>query len=563
MKSKIYIKEIEELLKIQKINFCYFLKIGIFEELNKFSRIEFGEKKKKVLLLKYKFSETYKDLAYVKYNKETYGIDLYVYFYEKKKEKKIFLGKKLLFIIPLMTNKGTFIINGCEQALIFQILRSPGLYFSEIKSHQTKVATIIPTKGNWLIFELDSYGLIWVKTPNNLKVPLYKFLFKETLKPSSKKFIKNKFYLVYKYLKSFKNKNTNFYHKNIEFDFDSIQKKQNFDLGIKGRAQLNKILTTCHLKTNLELVDVLNVIMKLWNIKNFDNIDDLENRYITSIDEILQKHLTKGLIQFKIQLFNLFKLNNNISNWFSSFLIKSSRLSTEKIPLLKTFIEFFNSSNLCQFLDQTNDLSELIHQRKITSFGLNGLKRKNVSLNIRDIQSTFFGRLCPIETSEGQNVGLTMSLATNVIIDSKGFLKNSFYILKNNKLSSKTVWLNSREEKNYYISFENNFLNSKYEVVKKNHLLKKDKNFIKLNKKKIDYLIKSPFQIFSPSILLIPFLEHNDASRVLMGANMYKQAVPILSPENPIVSSGFELELGLISNNNIISYHRGTIINTY
>lgn len=511
----------------------------------------------------------------------------------------IFLGE-----IPLMTEEGTFVITGCERIVISQIIRSPGIYFrKEFALRKTiYTATIISNKGLWTKFTLDQ---------------------EKKKKEEEKKDEKEKKDRIYIKLNDFKSKTREskkkekdeeinklyiqdlikFFGLSLEEISDSLKYPQSLtlqDLGVKespsyetdeetarliqqlfynqrsgcfsigeiGRYKINKKLGLNLPKdiTYLTAHDFLGIIDGLIELKYYDrtsdDIDHIKNKQIRSVGELLQNQIRVGFYRLRKSLLEETPLSNSQK---ISFDLETYSDPEEWIldprPLTTCVKEFFKTSQLSQYMDQINPLSELTHKRKISVFGPNGLKRDHISTVIRDIHPSQYGRLCPIETSEGQNAGLIMSMSLYARINLLGSLETPYFYMKQGKVFSekRPIFLNPEQESEIKIAFgdvsltKQKKINTPFVSIKDNYLFSVKKV------EDIEFLTTSPLQVVSLATALIPFLEHDDANRALMGSNMQRQAVPLLYPQKPIIGTGFESIAILDSGMVIKSYCEGNV----
>ena len=460
-----------------------------------------------------------------------------------------------------MTKRGHFIINGIPRVIINQIIRQSGIYHQQItnrliKSNKVQIERrfyidLISQRGTWLRLEIDKRKKIWArmkKTPRipallllqsvglNKKIIIQTFL---NLHASSEKESPSLYRLLVD-LMSLKKRNTeNLLKTGNKLICRKFLNPRSYDLGRGGRYQLNnKLGLSIPLdKTTLTPYDLLwavDSLIKLFNNqKIFDDIDHLQNRRVRTSGELIQNQLNLGLIRLEKKLIEKFKKSKGS--------VKIHHLFTSR-PINGVFKEFFGSNPLSQFLDQANPLAELTHKRRLTSVGPGGINRDTAGMAIRGIHSTHYGRICPIETPEGQNAGLVNSMTTFSSLSNGGFIKTPlFFVYKGQiqkKLGAKT--LSPGFEKNCAVAL-NTIKTSKLNFLPNLPLtIQSNQSFKKLYRKNINFIIVSCLQLISTATSLIPFLEHNDANRALMGSNMQRQAVPLINPERPIIGTGFE-----------------------
>ena len=496
-------------------------------------------------------------------NSKTYACRLYVPIHLSNKENnQIKVQWSLLGNLPLMTKRGHFILNGSPRVIINQMVRSPGIYYQEVihkNEKRTYYADLISHRGAWLRLETDKKRRIWVRMKKTPKVSILVFL--QALGFSKEKIFQSINYtefLEFSFLKdehpkSSKQALQSFYvetHKKKEkseitidlakkFIFRKFFNSRTYDLSEIGRIQLNKKLglsvpLTILTLTENDILFATEYLIKLkYGLGAIDDIDDLKNRRVRASGELIQNQLGTGFIRLeKIIREKLKKPQKKL---------KLHHLITTK-PVNGALREFFGSSPLSQFLDQTNPLAELTHKRRLSSLGPGGISRETAGMAVRGIHPSHYGRICPIETPEGPNAGLVNSLTSYAKINSEGFIETPFYNVYNGqlqKINGPTYFSAAKEERIQIApgdlkSSALNFLPQSIIPVRS------IKEFKKVTEKEVDYISISPIQMISIATSLIPFLEHDDANRALMGSNMQRQAVPLISPERPIVGTGLE-----------------------
>jgi len=645
--SKIFINNIGDLGEIQKASYYRFLFKGIYQELLSFpnpfiTKIKAPTRAQKKVItsevhlfindIKLKGPNVCIDLALKR--DLTYAIQLYIpgeYEYSfdenldfKKVEeyfqkpllafnqkdhiiKKIKVKQDIFFgEIPLMTEEGTFIINGCERVVISQIIRSPGVYFRKEFLTPRKIsytATIISDKGLWTKVILDEIkrkngniqDRIYIKL-NEFKSKRREAFYKEEsdddklfLYDLIKSFNLNnkeiydamKFPLLFQnqqLTRKLKQNGVNFSQKEKGKDKEEISFLINrlfenprsccFSIGKIGRYKINKKLKLNLPKnaTFLTSEDFIKIVDGLIELKYYnkinDDIDHLKNKQIRSIGELLQNQMRTGLFRLQKSLegsTSLSKSSNmkiDIENFSSA-----QTWIIDPRPLTSAIKEFFKTSQLSQFLDQVNPLAELTHKRRISVFGPNGLKRDHISTAIRDIHPSQYGRLCPIETPEGQNAGLISSISMLGRVSSFGWIETPFFLLEEPNFSSnkEALYLNPQQESLTNIAFSDIKLNANGELIGTDLIVKENYSIFVKKKKNPDLVTISPLQIISLATALIPFIEHDDANRALMGSNMQRQAVPLIYSQKAIVGTGLESIAALDSGLVLKSYSEGVI----
>lgn len=621
--AKIFVNNIGDLSEAQRASFYSFLSTGITQELGNFSNPFMAKIKisgrKKVSCFVYLHTNEIKlkgpnfTMDTCLHRDMTYSIQLYIpgeysypldqkmdirtisnNFENNLKSKKVRVKQDVFFgEIPLMTEEGTFIISGCERIVISQIIRSPGVYFrKEFGTSQktTYTATLISNKGLWTKFILEQldtgkdriymkFNDFKTKTSDSEeeekdldkdKVFIYELLryfginleelsdsLKYSLHLPNHDYIlspgRNQLQIEYEKLflikKSFSN-----------------QRSGCFSIGEIGRYKINKRLqlNLPNDITYLTAHDLIGIIDGLIELKYYDrvsdDIDDIKNKQIRSVGELLQNQIRVGLYRLQKSLMDEIPVSQKLTFDLENYSDPDDWIIDPR-PLTSSVKEFFKTSQLSQFMDQINPLAELTHKRRISVFGPNGLKRDHISVVIRDIHPSQYGRLCPIETPEGQNAGLITSMAMYGRIGSLGSIETPYFYMREGEVFSKTtpLFLNPEQESETKVAFcdvsllPSNSIASEYISTKENYLFSVKKI------KEVNFITTSPIQIVSLATALIPFLEHDDANRALMGSNMQRQAVPLLYPQKPIVGTGLESAAILDSGMIIKSYCEGRV----
>ena len=519
------------------------------------------------------------------------------------KNKRIRIKQDIFFgEIPLMTEEGTFIISGCERVVISQIIRSPGIYFRKeftISGKTIYGATVISNKGLWTKFILDlkpknkekdklkeeeQKDRIYIKL-NDFKNKISEE--KEDIHDNSNKLfiydliryfglnvqevvdsLKYPLYLTNQEYLVDENKNL---QQGINNDYETSvlirklffnQKSGCFSIGEIGRYKINKKLGINLPKdiTYLTAHDFIGIINGLVELKYYDrssdDIDDIRNKQIRCIGELLQNQIRVGIYRLRKNLMDDSKVSSTPKlNFDLETYSDPDDWILDPRPLTTSIKEFFKTSQLSQFMDQINPLAELTHKRRISVFGPNGLKRDHISTVIRDIHPSQYGRLCPIETPEGQNAGLITSMSMYSRIGTLGSLETPYFLMKDGNVfcDKQPIFLNPEQESETIIAFADVGINNENKI--KDTYLSAKENYLFSVKKvnNINFITTSPLQIVSLATALIPFLEHDDANRALMGSNMQRQAVPLLYTQKPIIGTGLEavaiLDSGMVIKN--------------
>ena len=335
-------------------------------------------------------------------------------------------------------------------------------------------------------------------------------------------------------------------------------KKERYDLSEVGRVKLNSKLNlnTSAKKTVLETADIIAIIKFMLDLRDgkgdVDDIDHLGNRRVRSVGELVENQFRIGLL----------RMERTVKEKMSTFLEIESAMPQDLInakPITTSLKDFFATSQLSQFMDQTNPLSEITHKRRVSALGPGGLTRERAGFEVRDVHPTHYGRICPIETPEGPNIGLINSLATYCRVNKFGYIESPYKKVVNGKVTSEIKYLSAIEEEKYTIAQANSVLSKDGSFSEELVACRKNLNFELSNRDNIDYIDVSPKQLVSVAAALIPFLENDDANRALMGSNMMRQAVPLLKPESPLVGTGIEFDVALDSGVTIVAKRSGIV----
>jgi DNA-directed RNA polymerase subunit beta len=548
------------------------------------------------------------------------------------------IRRKVLYMgdIPLMTDRGTFIINGAERVVVSQIHRSPGVVFGYEEKDQMHTARIIPDRGSWLEFELeDKKELLYIRIDRKRRIlatmllraigfesrdEIVKLFYKTRKEPLSENVIAegnlNNRYSARSYFGKAENEKLvragerlipttldSLLHagvKEIEvIDFEAADSlnstviincldkedfpkdpdipfkdepsredaitriytvihpgepttlenaerdintlffdSRRYDLGEVGRYKLNKRFdykndTRERVLRNEDIINTMRYLIKVHiGEGNIDNIDHLGNRRVRSVGELLMNQLKIGFARME----RIAKERMSIKE---ADTIRPQDLISIK-PITAAIKEFFGSSQLSQFMDQVNPLSELTHKRRLNALGPGGLSRERAGFEVRDVHYSHYGRMCPIETPEGPNIGLIVSLSIYARVNKFGFLETPYRKVQNGKISNSIEYLTAMDEERYNIAQAGAEIDDKGNFVHPYVAARNKGEFLAVVPEEIDYIDVSPKQIISVSTALIPFLEHDDANRALMGSNMQRQAVPLITPEAPLIGTGIE-----------------------
>ncbi|MGE4554799.1 MAG: DNA-directed RNA polymerase subunit beta [Candidatus Paceibacterota bacterium] len=573
------------LISFQKESFDYFLEKGIKSVFEEFSPItDYTDKGLELYFQDYYLESPKISEATAREKELNYEASLRVKLLLKnkklgiEKEQEVYLGD-----IPLMTDRGTFIINGVEKIVVSQLTRSPGVYFfsGNFRGQKLFGARIIPYHGAWVEFETDSANIIWVKVDRRRKIPATALL--RVFGLSSNEEIKNALNLTreeeWKYLeKTLKiDPSSNQEEGYIEIykrvrpgelpTYDNAKELLNnmffridrYDLSRVGRYKINQRLNLNldlgkRFLTLEDLIATLKEIIRLNNdpLAEDDDIDHLGNRRVRAVGEILTERFRVGLMRMRRTI------QDRMATLNPKTLTPSQLVNPRQ--LVNVLREFFNTSRLCQFMEQMNMLSELEHKRRLTCLGPGGLTRERAGIEVRDIHESHYGRICPIQTPEGQNIGLVVYLALYARLNEFGFIETPYIKVNNGKLTKEVEYLDAFEEFQYKITYAGINVDEEGNILDKEVTVRYHGEPMVVKKEEVEYIDVSCQQILSAGVSLIPFLEHDESNRALMGANMQKQAVPCVRPKAPLVATGIERKIAVESGQCLISDVEGEVI---
>jgi DNA-directed RNA polymerase subunit beta len=559
------------------------------------------------------------------------------------KEQDLFLGD-----LPLMTTQGTFIINGAERVVVSQLVRSPGVYFTgsvdPATGRRLTAAKLIPNRGAWLEFETSNKDIVSVKVDRKRKIPvtvLLRAIDMDESIPEEERGTNDRI------LEWFKDVDTNADHKYIEATLakDSTENRRQaleefyrrirpgdpptaenarnlleslffsdrrYDLGRVGRYKANRQLSLVDVPTvrTLRTEDIIAIVRKLVLINNGkgqpDDIDHLGNRRVRAVGELIQNQFRVGLLRMERVVRERMTITDPEETTPSALV--------NIRPVVAAMKEFFGGSQLSQFMDQTNPLAELAHKRRLSALGPGGLSRDRAGFDVRDVHFSHYGRICPIETPEGPNIGLIGNLATYGRVNDFGFIETPYRpvlhevgnrspelvgrilsadvkdaagsligrdgqavdaalasalaqaaterIAVEPFASTETVYLDAHTEEQLRIAQANTELDPNGNIVSERVEVRHGQHPRMVLPIEVDYMDVSPRQMVSVAAALIPFLEHDDANRALMGANMQRQAVPLLKPEVPLVGTGMERQSAVDSGQVLLAEEDGEVISS-
>lgn len=570
-----------DMVEIQRESFRWFLEEGLIEELESFSPITdyTGKIELHFLAKDYKLKSPKYDVDEAKRRDSTYAVQMYVptRLINKDtgeiKEQEVFIGD-----LPLMTDRGTFIINGAERVIVNQIVRSPGVYYkseTDKNGRRTYNASLIPNRGAWLKFETDKNDLVWVRIDKTRKLSAQVLLkalglsdgeifdalrhpeyFQKTIEKEGQYGEEEALMELYRKLRPGEPPTVSGGQQLLDSRFFDSKR---YDLGRVGRYKLNKKLRlnipeVTRVLTAQDILAAVDYLINLeFDIGNVDDIDHLGNRRVRSVGELLQSQVRVGLNRLE----RIIRERMTVSE--ADALTPASLVNPK--PLVAAIKEFFGSSQLSQFMDQTNPLAELTHKRRLSALGPGGLTRERAGFAVRDIHPSHYGRICPIETPEGPNAGLIGSLATHARVNTYGFIETPFYPVENGRVlrDGPPVYMTADEEDDFRVAPGDTPVNEQGQIQGELVPIRYRQDFTTTPPDEVDYVMVSPVQIVSVATSLIPFLEHDDANRALMGSNMQRQAVPLLKPERPLVGTGLEAQAARDSGMVIISRTPGEV----
>ncbi len=570
-----------DLVEIQRASFRWFLEEGLIEELDSFSPITdyTGKLELHFIGKDFKLKRPKYDVDEAKRRDSTYAVQMYVptRLINKEtgeiKEQEVFIGD-----LPLMTDRGTFIINGAERVIVNQIVRSPGVYYkseTDKNGRRTYNASLIPNRGAWLKFETDKNDLVWVRIDKTRKLSAQVLLkalglsdgeifdalrhpeyFQKTIEKEGQYGEEEALLELYRKLRPGEPPTVAGGAQLLESRFFDPKR---YDLGKVGRYKLNKKLRLnvpepTRVLTPQDILSSIDYLINLeFDIGSIDDIDHLGNRRVRSVGELLQNQVRVGLNRLE----RIIRERMTVSE--SDSLTPASLVNPK--PLVAAIKEFFGSSQLSQFMDQTNPLAELTHKRRISALGPGGLTRERAGFAVRDIHPSHYGRICPIETPEGPNAGLIGSLATHARVNPYGFIATPYYKVEEGRVlkDQPAIYMTADEEDDLRVAAGDITTDGDNKIISDIVAVRYRQDFTTATPEEVDYVAVSPVQIISVATSLIPFLEHDDANRALMGSNMQRQAVPLLRPERPLVGTGLEAQAARDSGMVIVSRSDGEV----
>jgi len=611
--SKIeHVLDLPNLIDIQKASFQWFLDEGLRETIGDISPIEDYTGTLAVEFAEYLFGEPQFTIKECREKDLTYQapLSMTVRFVNKDtgeiREQTVFMGD-----FPMMTEVGTFIINGTERVIVTQLVRSPGAYLMEPKdaTKQVFTANLMPSRGSWLELEIDKKGIVYARIDRKRKLPITTLLRALPAEDPSTGFaldtstneailalFDNSPYIVNTLEKDPSTREEEalieVFKKQRPGEPPTLDNARNllralffdpkrYDLTKVGRYKLNqrlgvgvpedvRVLTT---------EDIVALVRKLIDLpvklgvpddsKDFaaeaiglprapiaaelDEYEHFGNRRLRTVGELIQEAFRVGLYRMER--------------------VVRERMTTEDVdtitpqtiinirPVVAALKEFFGSSQLSQFMDQTNSLAGLTHRRRLSALGAGGLTRERAPIEVRDVHPTHYGRMCPIETPEGPNIGLIGYLASYATVSEFGFIQTPYRRVVGGKVTDEIVYLDAVEESRYTIAQATAETDRNGKLLEDAVLCRSaEGEAVTAPPKAVEFMDVAPAQIVSVSTALIPFLEHDDANRALMGANMQRQAVPLLIRQAPLVGTGLEYRAAVDSGDVVVTTNGGTVV---
>jgi DNA-directed RNA polymerase subunit beta len=607
-----HVIDLPNLIDIQKASFDWFMKEGLQETIDDISPIEDYTGTLAVEFGDYWFGEPQFSIKECREKDLTYQapLSMSIRFVNTEtgeiREQTVFMGD-----FPMMTEHGTFIINGTERVIVTQLVRSPGAYLMEPKdpTKQVFIANLMPSRGSWLELEIDKKGIVYARIDRKRKLPittLLRALPAEDPSTGAKldtstnekilELFDNSIYIANTLDKDTTTREeeavVEVFKKQRPGEPPTLENARNllrglffdpkrYDLTKVGRYKLNqrlevdvpddvRVLTTQDIVSLVRrLVDLPTKLGVDTETKDYaadaitlsrepirgelDEYEHFGNRRLRTVGELIQEAFRVGLYRMER--------------------VVRERMTTEDVdtitpqtiinirPVVAALKEFFGSSQLSQFMDQTNSLAGLTHRRRLSALGAGGLTRERAPIEVRDVHTTHYGRMCPIETPEGPNIGLMGSLASMATVSEFGFVTTPYRVVENGKVTDKIVYLDASEEEKFVIAQANEPVDEKTGKFVNATVLCRGPGGepVQAEAKSIAYMDVNPAQIVSVGTALIPFLEHNDANRALMGANMQRQAVPLMITEPPLIGTGLEYRAAVDTGDVVLAQNAGTV----
>ncbi len=591
------ILELPDLLAVQHESFQWFLDTGLQEIFEAVSPIESFNGALALELVDHTFGEPLHDLEECKERDTNFSRPLYVTgrFINREtgeiKESPIFLGD-----FPMMTEKGTFVINGTERVIVSQLVRSPGAYFDETRDKTSDrmiySGKMIPGRGAWLEFDVDKRETIGVRVDRKRRQYASAFIRALGIAETDEEILE-----LFGHSEAIKNtleRDTvtngdeallDLYRKLRPGEPTTVESARGmvntlfrnpkrYDLTRVGRYKLNAkfgnpepegyVAAEDGLLSDNDIVDALRTLEALFagnasaelssgtTPVRIDDIDHFGNRRVRTVGELIQNQIRLGLTRLERVV------RERMSTQDADAITPQSLVNIR--PVVAAIKEFFGTSQLSQFMDQPNPLAALTHRRRLSALGPGGLSRERAGFEVRDVHPSHYGRMCPIETPEGPNIGLIGYLSSYAKINSFGFIETPYRVVKKAVVTNEIVYLTATGEEDEVIAQANAPLDAKGRFVNDRVLVRKTGGEVEyILAEEVDFMDVSPKQMVSVSTALIPFLEHDDANRALMGANMQRQAVPLVTTDAPLVGTGMEARTARDSGFAVVASHDGEI----
>ena len=583
------------LVEIQLNSFQRFLDEGIRKTFTEISPIEDYTGSYAVQFGEHRFEEPPVSVDECMSKDKTYAAPLFVKvrFIVKEsgevREQDVFMGD-----FQLMTGSGTFVINGTERVVVTQLVRSPGAYVMEPKdpTKQVLTASLMPSRGSWLEFEVEAKGYVSVRIDRKRKLPVSVLL--KALGMGGPEEILSRFEDSWLIANTLERDDTpsreeallEVFRRQRPGEPVNIENAQNlveglffdakrYDLSEVGRYKVNKKLKLdVPLDTQTLTIEDIEALLKRlietseevaeeeeFGRVNYERIrhklDEYEhfgNRRLRTVGELVQE-------AFRIGMYRMERVVRERMTTQDEESITPQSVVNVK-PVSSAIKEFFGSSQLSQFMQQTNSLDSLEHRRRLSAMGAGGLSRERAPIEVRDVHPTHYGRMCPIETPEGPNIGLIGQLSTFATVDDYGFVQTPYRKVEKGKLTDEVEYLSADEEEEFTIAQANTPIDPKTGKISEGAQIlarRKGGDVATVAAEEVDYVDVAPLQTVSVGTALIPFLEHDDANRALMGANMQKQAVPLLRSEAPYVGTGMEFRAAADTGDVLLAHHAGIV----
>lgn len=572
------------LLESQLASFDWLVREGLKEAFKEFSPInDYSGKKYELNFASFSLGEPKFDERYAKANKLTYDAQLKarVKLVNKivgdTKEQEIFLAD-----LPMMTDHGTFIINGVERVIVPQLARSFGIFFTEeeLKGKRYFGAKIIPARGAWIEIETDTDGTLFVRIDKKRKFPIvsllrvlgyqtdaeilkafkgspHEALIKLGLEKDPAKTVLDSYVEIYRRLRDGDLATA----ENAKEFIDGLFSKERYDLSPVGRFRFNsrfdKPMTDKEMeRRTLSADDLVSVATHVFDLNQnpharADDIDHLGQRRVRYIGELLQQKIRIGMTQIKRNV------QDRMSTMDAATTLPMNVINQR--PLQARIKEFFTTNQLSQFMNQENVLAELENLRQLSALGPGGLTRERAGLEVRDVHTSHYGRVCPIHTPEGPNIGLVLHLSCYARINDFGIIETPYIRVKNGKITGEVVYLNALEEEKYVIAHSGVKYDEAGKIIEDRVEARVKTEPGLIDREKVDFIDVATSQAFSIATGMIPFLEHDDANRALMGSNMQKQATPCIVPDVPLVATGMEALAPEHSGRLVMAREAGTV----